>query len=59
MVCVCCFREIESYRASYVEQLRKNGIALSDDKDSYRYFGAESWLFDYARKEKLLAHNAF
>lgn len=42
VVCVCCIREPESYRASYMEQLRKSGIGFSDDKDSYRYFGSAS-----------------
>jgi hypothetical protein len=54
VVCVCCFREVESYRESYMKQLTKRGIAFNSDKDSYRYVEPDSWLFDYESKEKLL-----
>jgi len=30
-------------------------LALSDNKDSYRYLEDDSWLFDYDRKIQLLA----
>jgi hypothetical protein len=52
--CVCCFRDIESYRNSYIRQLKSQGIPLSQDPDSYRYVEHDSWLFDYKRKEQLL-----
>jgi hypothetical protein len=52
--CVCCFRDIESYRNSYTRQLKSQGISLSRDPDSYRYVEYDSWLFDYKRKERLL-----
>ncbi len=48
---VCCFREVESYRQSYMQQLTKNKGTLSDNPDSYRYLEADSWLFDYNRKK--------
>ena len=54
VVCICCFREIESYRLSYMKQLTKQGIGFSQDKDSYRYVGLDSWLFDYQHKEEIL-----
>ena len=54
VVCVCCFREVEAYRKSYTQQLQRGGKKLSDDKDYYRYLGADSWLFDYERKKKIL-----
>ena len=54
VICVCCFREVESYRRSYAEQLRKQGISLCNDKDSYRCLNVDSWLFDYERKKRLL-----
>lgn len=54
IVCICCFREFESYRMSYMEQLKKHGINFSDDKDSYRYVEADSWLFDYKQKKEIL-----
>lgn len=54
VVCVCCFRELESYKLSYMKQLKKQGIGFSDDRDSYRYVKDDSWLFDYKQKEKIL-----
>ena len=54
VVCVCCFRAIEAYRKSYMKQHREQGLAHSEDPDSYRYFGSDSWLFDYDRKRRLL-----
>ena len=56
--CVCCFREVNSYRQSYITQLQKQGISKADDKDSYRYMEDDSWLFDYERKKQLL-HDVF
>jgi hypothetical protein len=53
---VCCFRDLPSYTKSYIHQLTKSGIPLSDDPDSYRYVQPDSWLFDYARKQALLAN---
>ncbi len=55
IVCICCFREVESYRISYIEQLKKQGLNFSDDKDSYRYVEADSWLFDYKQKKEILS----
>ena len=37
-----------------MEQLKKQGLGFSDDKDSYRYVDKDSWLFDYAKKKELL-----
>ncbi len=54
MVVVCCFREADSFRISYIKQLEKNGFSFSQDKDSHRYVEPDSWLFDYGRKKKLL-----
>jgi len=54
VICVCCFREVESYKKSYAKQLMKQNINLSVDKDSYRYLQADSWLFDYPRKIRIL-----
>ncbi|MBV7328055.1 hypothetical protein KFU94_07305 [Chloroflexi bacterium TSY] len=55
IVVVCCFREIDSYRKSYIRQLEKHGVGFSQDKDSYRYVDRDSWLFDYEGKKKLLS----
>jgi hypothetical protein len=54
VVCVCCFRDVPSFRASYIEQHRKTGLLPSDDRDSCRYLEPDSWLFDYERKKQLL-----
>ena len=54
VVCVCCFREVEAYRKSYIQQQQGVGKINSEDKDSYRYLNADSWLFDYERKKKIL-----
>ena len=51
---VCCFRDVDSFRDSYVAQLRKQKVAFSDDRDSYRYVKDDSWLFDYEGKKQAL-----
>jgi len=51
---ICCFREISSFKKSYIEQLYKSGFQPSKDSDSFCYVEPDSWLFDYQRKEKLL-----
>ena len=53
-LCICCFRDKESYARSYKAQLESLDLPLSEDPDSYRYFGEDSWLFDYEGKVKLL-----
>lgn len=35
VVCVCCFRDVPSFRASYIEHHRKTGLLPSNDQDSY------------------------
>lgn len=55
IVCICCFRELESYKRSYKRQLEKTGISSCDDPDSYRYTQDDSWLFDYSKKRQLLS----
>lgn len=52
---VCCFRDLESYRESYKKQLAKQNISPSNNPDSYRYLGPDSWLFDYEKKKDLLS----
>lgn len=54
VVCICCFREKESFRQSYTRQLASLDLPLSDDPTSYRYLAPDSWLFDYERKKALL-----
>lgn len=54
VVCVCCFREVESYKKSYIQQLKKQGLKPSETKDSYRYLKDDSWLFDYPKKIEML-----
>jgi len=54
VVCVCCFRDKDSYSKSYKLQLQRSGIAYSDDKGSYTYVEEDSWLYDYERKEILV-----
>ena len=54
IVCVCCFRDIPSFKASYTKQLQKKGLALSNNKDSYRYLKEDSWLFNFKRKKSIL-----
>lgn len=58
IICVCCFREVASYRKSYMNQLKKTSATFSTDKDSYRYINKDSWLFNYPRKKKIL-HKVF
>jgi len=45
---------VEAYKKSYIKELEKLAIPASEDRDSYAYFGADSWLFDYERKGKIL-----
>lgn len=54
VVVVCCFRDVESYRNSYIKQMADQNTPFSKDKDSYRYVNTDSWLFDYERKKRLL-----
>jgi len=54
ITCICCFREINSYRQSYMNQLLKQKLSFSEEKDSYKYIAEDSWLFDYERKKRLL-----
>jgi len=54
ITCVCCLRDKETYKKSYIRQLNKQGTNLSDEPDSYKYLQDDSWLFDYARKKDLL-----
>ncbi len=54
VVAVCCFRDKEAYRTSYLSQLKKLNAPLSKDKTSHRYLERDSWLFDYDSKKKLL-----
>lgn len=54
VIVVCCFREVCSYRRSYKKQLEKERLSFSQDKDSYRYVGEDSWLFNYQRKREIL-----
>ena len=58
IVSVCCFRDPQSYKQSYAKQLLKQGIMPSKNKDSYRYLGDDSWLFDCPAKLKML-NNVF
>ncbi len=51
---MCCFREIDSFKKSYIRQLYKSGFQPSKDNDSFCYVEADSWLFDYERKKMLL-----
>lgn len=50
----CCFRERESYRISYLKELQKKNISLSNIPGSCRYLKPDSWLFDYDRKKRIL-----
>lgn len=54
VVCVCCFRDVDSYKKSYIRQLADEGIHPSPDKNSCHYLEHDSWLFDYAGKIKML-----
>lgn len=56
LTCICCFRELESFKVSYRKQHEKSGIEPSSDPDSYRYLNNDSWLFDYSRKREILSH---
>jgi hypothetical protein len=54
IVCVCCFRDVASFRKSYIQQMVRNGYSSSDDPNYWRYVAEDSWLFDYERKTRLL-----
>ncbi len=54
ITCICCFREVKSYRKSYMQQLIKQELTFSNEKDSYKYIAEDSWLFNYNRKKQLL-----
>lgn len=49
---VCCFRDLDSYKKSFFDQLK--GHVEYKDKNSCHYFGNDSYLFDYTAKRKLL-----
>ena len=51
---ICCYRDVESYRESYRQQLLRQGFSLTMDRSSYRYLEKDSWLCDYDRKSSLL-----
>ncbi len=51
---VCCFRDVRAFRDSYISQLFQQHLTQSQDADSYRYVGTDSWLFDYDLKKQLL-----
>jgi hypothetical protein len=53
-ICVCCFREVNEYRKSYLQELKKTGEELSSDPRSYTYTEEDSFLFDYPLKQALL-----
>ena len=55
VVCVCCFREIESFKKSYLKTLETINPGSCTDKDSYRYIESDSWLFDVDRKKSILS----
>lgn len=55
LACLCCFRDLESYKVSYRKQHEKVGIEPSSNPDSYRYMENNSWLFDYPGKRQLLS----
>lgn len=50
VTCVCCFRDVESFKSAYVRQLVRQGLGSLEIKDSYRYTKDDSWLFDYPKK---------
>lgn len=52
---VCCFRDVESYKESYIQQLKKAKVEISNNPNSYCYLESDSWLFDYKRKKELLS----
>ncbi len=54
IICVCCFRDPDSYRSSYINQLKKSGFDTTQNKESFCYTELDSWLFDYERKMDLL-----
>jgi len=54
VVCICCFRDKDSFLQSYTRQLASLDLPLSDDPTSYRYLAPDSWLLDYERKKTLL-----
>lgn len=49
---VCCFRDLDSYKKSFFDQLE--GHVEYEDKNSCHYFCNDSYLFDYTAKRKLL-----
>lgn len=51
---VMCVRRFKSFRKSWRAQLRSMHIETSSDKDSYRYIGKDSWIFD--RGERISAY---
>ena len=54
IICICCFREKNSFRQSYMQQLKKQGLPFSQEEDSYCHIESTSWLFDYDRKKDIL-----
>jgi hypothetical protein len=54
IVCICCFREKNSFRQSYMQQLKKQKLPFSQEENSYCYIDPSSWLFDYDRKKNTL-----
>lgn len=54
-LCVCAFRDRDSFRQSYIKQQQGLELPASENPDSYRYLDEKSWLFDYDRKKELLS----
>ena len=52
---VCCFRDVTSYRESYLKELTKKNAPLPLDTEACHYLEPDSWLFDYPRKKELLS----
>jgi len=52
---ICCFRNLASYKTSYIKKLERRAIEPSLNKDSFSYISDDSWLFNYTRKKNILA----
>ena len=54
---ILCFRDIESFRRSIIQQFKAFGYSPSSTPDSFQYWKPDSWLFDYKLKKSLLSES--
>lgn len=52
---ICCFREKNSFKQSWINRLLYNNYTLTDDVDDFRCVDNNSSIFDYDKKKNLMS----